>query len=155
MIFSSCRFGPITGCSSLLDTALSHSDLRHVSRATDQVSRDPELVFVTRARPRHVLGVQTTENMMTRIKWVNKAAQALIRYDLGDMTELGVVTFNNISRTEHSLVTLDTEEQREKVADTVPGKYQLAGHSVELRGAKTLRSRTKSTAPPAQRGRQG
>ena len=124
-----CRFGPITGCSTLLDTALDHSDLRHVSRSSDLVSRDPEIVFVTRARPRHVLAIQTTENMMTRIKWVNKAAQALIRYDLTDITEMGVVTFNNVTRTEHSMVTLDTEEQREKVADTVPGKYQLAGHN--------------------------
>ena len=43
-----------------------------------------------------------------------QAAQALIRYDLGDDTEVGVVTFTNTTRTEHSMVRLDTEELREK-----------------------------------------
>ena len=40
-----------------------------------------------------------------------------------------MVSFTNVTRVEHELARLDTETVREKVADTVPGKYQLATHN--------------------------
>ena len=55
--------------------------------------------------------------------------QALLRYDLTAGAEVGVVSFTNVTRVEHEMARLDTETVREKVADTVPGKYQLAQHN--------------------------
>ena len=55
--------------------------------------------------------------------------QALLRYDLISGAEVGVVSFTNVTRVEHEMARLDTETVREKVADTVPGKYQLAEHN--------------------------
>ena len=40
-----------------------------------------------------------------------------------------MVSFTNVTRVEHEMARLDTETVREKVADTVPGKYQLAAHN--------------------------
>ena len=67
--------------------------------------------------------------MMSNIKWVNKAAQAMIRYDMQTESNIAVVTFNNQTKVEHSMTKLDSEDIREKVADTVPGKYQLVEHN--------------------------
>ena len=125
------RYGPVTGCNTLLDISQDHPDMVGVHVDTDRhVSTVPEINVVPRARTRLVLAIQSTENMMEHIKWINKASQAMIRYDMADNSEIGVVTFNNITKMEHEIVTLDDETTREKVADTVPGKYQLVDHNV-------------------------
>ena len=58
-------------------------------------------------------------------KWVNKAVQKLIRYDLREGLEVAIVSFSNETRVEARLEPL-TGMSRERIADTVPGKYQLA-----------------------------
>ena len=58
---------------------------------------------------------------MARVwKWARKAAQNLVRYELPDMAELAVITFNNESRVEHNLVRLSSERVRSRLADTIP-----------------------------------
>ena len=118
----------MTGCSTLLETALSHAELQHVTHKPEHVSA-PVIHVVPRGQPRHVLAIQSTDSMMENIKWLNKAAQALIRYDLDDASEVAVVTFNNVTKVEHDTIALDDESIREKVADTIPGKYQLVAHN--------------------------
>ena len=92
----------------------------------------PELRVVKEPRVQYVLAIETTASMEDNEdwKWVNKAAQKLIRYDLPVNSEISVLTFSNITRVEHPLVKLVDEDTRAKVADTIPGKYRLASHNM-------------------------
>ena len=107
---------------------MDHPELAHVTHV-DQTEKTPTFYVVPRRETRHVLAIQTTDMMLENIKWINKAAQAMIRYDLDDDSKVGVVTFNNVTKIEHDIAALDDENIREKVADTVPGKYQLVSHN--------------------------
>ena len=130
-LFSYVRYGPVSGCTTLQDIARDHPDFQAVRRQPEaEADIRPLFRVVSRARPRHVLAIQTTEDMIDHIKWVNKAAQAMIRYDMMDNSQLSVVSFNNVSKVEHGMVGLTGEAVRETVADTIPGKYQLAGHNM-------------------------
>ena len=130
-MFSNVRYGPVSGCRTLQDITRDHPDFQAV-RSQPQAEADLRPLFrvVARARPRHVVAIQTTADMINHIKWVNKAAQAMIRYDMMDNSQLSVVSFNNVSKVEHGMVELTGEAVRETVADTIPGKYQLAGHNL-------------------------
>ena len=129
-MFSSVRYGPVSGCRTLQDITRDHPDFQAVRRQHEaEVDIRPLFRVVARAKPRHVVAIQTTADMINHIKWVNKAAQAMIRYDMMDNSQLSVVSFNNVSKVEHGMVELTGETVRETVADTIPGKYQLAGHN--------------------------
>ena len=129
-MFSSVRYGPVSGCRTLQDITRDHPDFQAVRRQHEaEVDIRPLFRVVARAKPRHVVAIQTTADMIDHIKWVNKAAQAMIRYDMMDNSQLSVVSFNNVSKVEHGMVELTGETVRETVADTIPGKYQLAGHN--------------------------
>ena len=130
-MFSYVRYGPVSGCRTLQDVTRDHPDFEGARSQRNHTEVRPRFLLVRRQRPRHVLAIQTTANMMdsTDIKWVNKAAQAMIRYDMMDNSQLSVVSFNNMTKVEHDMVELSGEEVRETVADTVPGKYQLADHN--------------------------
>ena len=129
-MFSYVRYGPVSGCTTLQDITRDHPDFIAVRRQPEaEADIRPLFRVVSRARPRHVLAIQTTADMINHIKWVNKAAQAMIRYDMMDNSQLSVVSFNNVSKVEHGMVELTGETVRETVADTIPGKYQLAGHN--------------------------
>ena len=130
-MFSYVRYGPVSGCSTLQDITRDHPDFQAVRRQPETEAHiRPLFRVVSRARPRHVVAIQTTADMIDHIKWVNKAAQAMIRYDMMDDSQLSVVSFNNVSKVEHGMVGLTGEAVRETVADTIPGKYQLAGHNM-------------------------
>lgn len=90
----------------------------------------PEIKIVKEPRMKYILAIETTASMEEGEdwKWVNKAAQKLIRYDLPINSDLAVVTFNNMTRVEHPLVRIEDEDTRAKLADTIPGKYHLANH---------------------------
>lgn len=129
-MFSYVRYGPVSGCTTLQDITRDHPDFQTVRRQPEtEADIRPLFQVVRRARPRHVVAIQTTADMINHIKWVNKAAQAMIRYDMMDNSQLSVVSFNNVSKVEHGMVELTGEAVRETVADTIPGKYQLAGHN--------------------------
>ena len=90
---------------------------------------EPEIRIVKEPRVKYVLAVETTASMEEAEdwKWVNKAAQKLIRYDLPVGSSLAVLSFNNMTRVEHPLVRItDDDDTRSKLADTIPGKYHLA-----------------------------
>ena len=64
-------------------------------------------------------------------KWINKAAQKFIRYDLPLHSNLAIVTFSNNSRVAHVMSAIHSEEARARLADTVPDKYHLAHTDVK------------------------
>ena len=90
----------------------------------------PTITVIRRPEVQYVLGIETTISMLggEHWKWVNKAAQKLIRYDLAAGTPVAVLSFAGEARVEHPLLPLK-EEGREGVADSIPGKYQLAENS--------------------------
>ena len=59
-------------------------------------------------------------------KWINKAAQKFIRYDLPVNSNLAIVTFSNNSKVEHSMVQVHSDQVRARLADTIPDKYHLS-----------------------------
>ena len=59
-------------------------------------------------------------------KWINKAAQKFIRYDLPVNSNLAIVTFSNTSKVEHSMVQVHSDQVRARLADTIPDKYHLS-----------------------------
>ena len=114
------------------DVIQNHSDFFGI-RTDNEPMRAivPEIMFVKEPRVKYVLAIETTASMEAGEdwKWVNKAAQKLIRYDLPSGTELAVISFNNATRVEHPLVAMDDDGIRAKVADTIPGKYHLSRHN--------------------------
>ena len=60
-------------------------------------------------------------------KWVNKAVQKLIRYDLREGSNVAIVSFSNVTRVEAGMEAV-TRESRERIADTVPGKDSYSGY---------------------------
>ena len=87
----------------------------------------PEIKLISEPQVKYVLAIETSASMGIRDnwKWVNKAVQKLIRYDVPTNTPIAIVSFNNESKVENHLEVL-TDDARERVADTIPGKYQLA-----------------------------
>ena len=43
-------------------------------------------------------------------KWINKAAQKFIRYDLPINSNLAIVTFSNNSKVEHSMIQVHSDQ---------------------------------------------
>ena len=91
----------------------------------------PEIRLILEPEIKYVLAIETTAVMGERDnwKWVNKAAQKLIRYDMADNSQVAVVSFSNVTRIENGLERV-TVESRERMADTIPGKYQLVDHNI-------------------------
>ena len=82
--------------------------------------------FVRAKTPRYVLILETSATMGETDDWkfINKAVQKLIRHDLPDSAEVGVVTFSNVSRVEALLTRVGGS--RGRLADSVPDRYRLA-----------------------------
>ena len=91
----------------------------------------PEIRLILEPEIKYVLAIETTAVMGERDnwKWVNKAAQKLIRYDMADNSQVAVVSFSNVTRIENGLERV-TVESRERMADSIPGKYQLVDHNI-------------------------
>ena len=105
----------------------------------------PEIKLISSPQVKYVVAIETSASMGIRDnwKWVNKAVQKLIRYDLPTNTPIAIVSFNNQSKVENHLEPL-TDDARERIADTIPGKYQLA--QTEGRDlARLLRTITEET----------
>ena len=48
---------------------------------------------------------------------------------MADNSQVAVVSFSNVTRIENGLERV-TAESRERMADTIPGKYQLVDHNI-------------------------
>ena len=80
---------------------------------------------VRRPLPKYVLVVESSSSMnrFGLWKWISKATQKFIRYDLPSSSQIAVVTFSNVSVVRHSLAELGDE--RNGIADTIPDKYKV------------------------------
>ena len=76
----------------------------------------------------YVLVMETSSSMdnHNQWKWINKAAQKFIRYDLPVNSNLAIVTFSNQSKVEHNMVQVHSDQVRGRLADTIPDKYHLS-----------------------------
>ena len=107
-----------------------HSDLARVRTDGEPLrALVPEVRVIRRGPERLIIAVETTQGMLEddAWRWVNKAVQKLVRWDLPEGTDLAVVSFSNTSRVEWAGV-LWSQEERDTAADSVPAKYQLASH---------------------------
>ena len=87
----------------------------------------PHIVTVQEKYPRYILVVETSSSMADNDdwRWVNKALQKLLRYDLPDSAMVGLVTFSDVSKVEVEVTRLG--EHRSELADILPDKYRLGG----------------------------
>ena len=108
----------------------SHDDF--IGRANpvrrDDLKLDPDIEIVREPEPQYVLVMEKSVRLDAygQWKWINKAAQKLIRYDLPSISKVSIVTFTNDSKVEHSLAELDSDDARARLADTIPDKYHLS-----------------------------
>jgi calcium-activated chloride channel regulator 4 len=115
-----------------------HDDFNHPNhqRRTFNADKriDPEITVVREPETQYVLIIETSASMdnHNQWKWINKAAQKFIRYDLPLHTNLAIVTFSNDSKLEHSMSAIHSDEARARLADTVPDKYHLS-HSGDVK----------------------
>ena len=61
------------------------------------INLTPSITVVREPKPKYVLIMETTSSMdeYNQWKWINKAAQKLIRYDLPEDSNVAIVTFGN------------------------------------------------------------
>ena len=114
-----------------LDVILGHDDFKRINpikARSKSKNLTPELVLVREPMPQYVLVMETSGSMDAheQWKWINKAAQKFIRYDLPVNSNLAIVTFNNQSKVEHSMVEVTGNEARARLADTLPDRYHLS-----------------------------
>ncbi len=111
------------------DVILSHQDFRRINpkRSRSRVA-EPEISVFREPTPQYVLVMETSRSMAAneQWKWINKAAQKFIRYDLPVNSKLAIVTFNNKSKVEHPMVEVTGNDARARLADTIPDKYHLS-----------------------------
>ena len=121
---------------STLDVILDHDDFLEIqgSRSNDPTKLiDPEITVVRQPETKYVLIMETTSSMDydNQWKWINKAAQKFIRYDLPLHSNLAIVTFSNDSKVAHGMSAIHSDEARARLADTVPDKYHLSNSDVK------------------------
>lgn len=87
----------------------------------------PLITVVREPEAQYVLIMETSSSLDDhgQWKWINKAAQKFIRYDLPVNSNLAIVTFSNSSEVQHSMVQVHNDDVRGMLADTIPDKYHL------------------------------
>ena len=110
----------------------SHDDFKSRSinsqRGEDVFKLDPDIIVVRNPLPQYVLVVEKSADLDSngQWKWINKAAQKFIRYDLPSNAKLAIVTFSNTSKVEHPMTKVNSDVVRARLADTIPDKYHLS-----------------------------
>jgi len=91
-------------------------------------SLEPQVEIVREPMQQYVLVMETSASMdrLGQWKWINKAAQKFIRYDLPVNSNLAIVTFSNVSKVEHPMVQVHSDQVRSRLADTIPDRYHLS-----------------------------
>ena len=90
---------------------------------------EPIFEVVRFPEEQYVLVIETSADSMDnhgQWKWINKAAQKFIRYDLPINSNLAIVTFSNNSKVEHGMIQVHSDQVRARLADTIPDKYHLS-----------------------------
>ena len=91
----------------------------------------PKINIVREPEQRYVLVMETSSAMdeNEHWKWINKAAQKLIRFDLPVNSYISIVTFSDTAKIEHRMVQVHSDQVRARLADTIPDKYHLSKSS--------------------------
>ena len=123
---------------SVQEIILRSEDLKLVNRNTRKVSSTqtamsfvPEIVTVQEKPPRFVFLVETSTTMLENDdwRWINKALQKLLRYDLSGGLEVGLVTYSDVARMVFNMTRLPDQGEdsplRGHLADILPDKYRL------------------------------
>merc|ERR1719422_1359784 len=113
-------------CKTVEEILRDHPDFTEVVTDNEPHRANMAKIHVVRKpQTRYVLAIDTTASMLEddAWKWVNKAAQKLIRYDLPPTMSLAVMSYGNTSKIEHPMARVS-----ERMGDSVPGKYQLGDH---------------------------
>jgi hypothetical protein len=94
---------------------------------------EPEITVVRDPTEKYVLVLETSSSMddYGQWKWINKAAQKFIRYDLPLNSHMAIVTFSNSSKVEHPMAQIYSDDIRSRLADTIPDKYHLSRSDVK------------------------
>lgn len=139
--FAPTKHNGLCSGKSAMEVILNHNDFnRHrrssLSSARPVVSTSinsralipPRVVsvrVVRRPYPKYVLVMESSSSMnkFGLWKWISKAAQKFIRYDLPSSSQIAIVTFSNVSVVRHSLAELG--EERNGIADSIPDKYKV------------------------------
>jgi hypothetical protein len=107
-----------------------HDDfvVKHNHMPAGGKNTDPVFEVVRDPVQQYVLVIETSASMdnHNQWKWINKAAQKFIRYDLPVNSNLAIVTFSNNSKVEHNMVQVHSDQLRARLADTIPDKYHLS-----------------------------
>ncbi len=92
------------------------------------LSQRPTMTVVREPEPQYVLVMETTEAMDAhgQWRWVNRAAQKFIRYDLPDDARVAIVGFSNTSEIRSEMTRVRDLDTRARLADSVPDKYHLS-----------------------------
>ena len=115
---------------SAIEVIMSHPDFKriNVNKARASSNLSPTFEIVRSPLPQYVLLMETTDSMDShdQWKWINKAAQKFIRYDLPVNSNLAIVTFNDMTKVEHNMVRINSDDIRARLADAIPDKYHLS-----------------------------
>ena len=108
--------------------SFSSSKTNHIIPTVIRQHIEPKFHIVREPLEQYILVMETSSSMddHDQWKWINKAAQKFIRYDLPVNSNLGIVTFSNTSKVEHSMVQVHSDQVRARLADTIPDKYHLS-----------------------------
>ena len=107
---------------SVPDVIFSHEDFKRRTQRSVRVNHSlvPTFDVVRQPHAKYVLLIETSHAMSHVWKWVRKAAQNLIKYELPDNTNVAIVTFNSEAVVSHHLTPLTSERVRSRLADTIP-----------------------------------
>ena len=124
-----------------MEVILGHLDFATRQRATGSrapaskapLNIKPTITFVREPEPQYVLVMETSTALDAhgQWKWINKAAQKFIRYDLPLNSNVAIVTFNNDSVVKHPMAEIRNDSVRSRLADSIPDKYHLTKSPVQ------------------------
>jgi hypothetical protein len=118
----------LCGGRSVLQVIRSHPDFAGTATAASGDStgpagyelRETEFDVVRQPPPEYVVLVETSSGMAGIWKWVRKALQNLVRFEMADNARVAIVTFAKEARLEQNLAVLTSERVRIRVADAIP-----------------------------------
>ena len=112
----------LCGGRSVPDVIFEHQDFKTRTQRSVRQNNNLAPVFdiVRQPLPKYVLLIETSRAMSGVWKWVRKACQNLVKYELPDNTEVAIVTFNSEAVVVHNLTPLSSERVRSRLADTIP-----------------------------------
>ncbi len=118
---------------SAMEVIWNHVDFQEIQSDPIADMINPEISIVRQPETKYVLIMETSGSMDhdNQWKWINKAAQKFIRYDLPLHSNLAIVTFSNGSKVAHGMSAIHSDEARARLADTVPDKYHLTQSDVK------------------------